>query len=153
MESKNAEVKTATMESIEITAPMGYSLAKELGKDEMKQLMKRAMCEVEYANKTENPARTLTLSSQLRRFVCAVLVKMPSRKASFIIGKEKPVIVSAENLEADYLSFSKAFESASKITPMWELSYKLFVREDGTTFRRAYVKLASDAPFYAKEIA
>ena len=149
---KLASIETLAPQEAITLMPVGYSAVKEIGKDEMREMMRRAVCEVEYCNKSENPSRTLTLSSELRRFVCAVLIKMPSRKASFVIGKEAPIIISAENIEADYLKFARAFESAAKTEQLCKLTTKLFIRADGTTFRKAYVKLANDAPFFAKEI-
>jgi len=138
---------------LETLAPEGYIAVRDIGKDEVRALMKRAGVEVEYLNKSEKPARTLTLSSELKRFVCACICKYPTRKASFIIGNEDAVIVSAENVEADYLTFSKAFEKASEYATLCKVATKHFIRtSDGSTFRRFYVKLADDAPFYAKEV-
>ena len=134
------------------TIPIGYTAVKEIGKDEMKNMMKRAGLEVDYLNKSENPARTLTLSAELKRFVCACLIKFPSRKGSFVIGSEAPVIVSAENIEAEYLTFAKAFEACAKKLPICKLRTINYIRQDGSTFRRAKVGLSEDAPFFAKEI-
>ena len=158
-EQKNASAQAQTLAPLApkleaVQVPIGYTAVKEIGKDEMRALMKRAGVEVEYLNKSENPSRTLTLSPELKRFVCAVLIKMPSRKASFIIGKEAPVIVSAENIEADYLKFANVFEKSAKTETLCKISTKHFIRtSDGSTFRKFYVKLSDDAPFYAKEIA
>ena len=133
------------------TIAAGYTAVREIGKDEIKEMIKRAGLSVEYADKKENPARCLVKSAELRRFVCAVLVKIPSRKASFIVGDSAPVVISAKNIDADYLKFASVFELAAKKFNLVRLSTKTFIRADETTYMRAYVHLNNYAPFYAKE--
>jgi hypothetical protein len=133
--------------------PEGYIAVRDIGKDEVRELMKRAGVEVEYLDKSKKPARTLTLSSELKRFVCACLCKYPTRKASFIIGNEDAVIVNAENIESDYLAFSMVFEKAAEYATLCKVATKHFIRtSDKSTFRRFYVRLADEAPFYAKVV-
>jgi hypothetical protein len=133
--------------------PEGYMAVRDIGKDEVRELMKRAGVEVEYFDKSKKPAHTLTLSSELKRFVCAVLCKYPSRRASFIIGNEGAVVASAENIESDYLAFSVVFEKAAEYATLCKVTTKHFIRRsDGSTYRRFYVRLADGAPLYAKEV-
>jgi len=147
-----AQQEQVQAQAQEITMPEGYSLAKTLGRDEIADLIKRAGIEVEYEDMKENPARALSKTPGMRRFVCSVLVKFPSRAASFIIGNSQaPLIVKAENIEADYLKFTKIFEAQSKNVCMLQVATRHYIRQDGSTFRRAKVSLLKEAPIFAKE--
>lgn len=134
-----------------IPMPDGYKTLKEMGADELKELVKRAGAAVEFDVVKDNPAVALC-RTKMKRFVCSVVVKCASRKASFILGNEKPVVVSKANIDADYRAYTKAFCIAAKYTTMVKVKIKTFIREDESLFQRAYVDIADGAPIYAKEI-